>query len=106
MERASYINAIIIEIFKIMLICIEVWIIAYASGAFYKRKLSDKAFLLSVLLLLIAYVFIMQYLGEHLKSYLWLKYAINIIIILLWLKIAYLGSILAHCFLYVYSFIY
>lgn len=91
-------NAITIGLFNTVLICIEVWMIAYASGAFYKRKLSDKAFLLSVLLLLIAYVFIMQYLGEYLNSYLWLKYAINIFAILLWLEITCCGSILAHCF--------
>lgn len=91
-------NAITAIFFNIALICIEVWMIVYASGAFYKRKLSNKAFLLSALMLLAVYILIMQFFGGHLNSHLWLKYLINIIIILLWLKCAYWGTLMAHCY--------
>lgn len=91
-------NTITAIFLNIALICIEVWMIVYASGAFYKRKLSNKAFLLSALMILAVFILVMQFLGGYLNSHPWFKYLINIIIILLWLKCAYWGTLMAHCY--------
>lgn len=93
-------------IFNVILLCLETWMIVFASSSFFRRTCSRWLYFISAVILLLLGAYVLSLFGQFFNRHLWLKALANAAMMLLWLKIVYKESIIKCCFFIVFILTY